>query len=285
MIFPNFGPPVEYKGAPLDMHGEAARTAWQIEDICGEGSQVQVTLGVTLMKSPFRIERVVSLRADQLVLGIEETVTNEGPESMDCMWGHHPAFGPPLLSPGCSLDTGARFVESDDSYDVPGNDLPLGQTWPWPVVRDIHDREVDLSQVPAPNSGHSRLVFLKDFETTWYALSNPVLGLGVGLVWSKELFPYVCLYQEAGGVLEYPWYGAAYVLMLEPNSSYPGQGLLATIEKTGTQLSLAPGESRTLALKAVLYEGSQRVTAIDENGNVHRSPGSKDRIETLQLSD
>jgi hypothetical protein len=270
VIFPNFGPPVEYKGALLDMHGEAARTVWQLEEAENDGEQVQVTLAVALLRSPFRIKRVMSLQAGQPMLSITETITNEGPEAMDCMWGHHPAYGPPLLSPECVIDTGARSVESDDSYDVPGNDLPLGQVWAWPHVRDRDDKEVDLSRIPGPGSGHSRVLFLKDFEESWYALTNPALGLGVGMVWNGNLFPYACLWQETGGVQDYPWYGRAYVTAIEPNSSYPGQGLTTVMEKTGTQLTLAPGESRTLELKAVFYEGSRRVAHIDPAGNVLR---------------
>jgi hypothetical protein len=201
---------------------------------------------------------------------MSETVTNEGLEVMDCMWGHHPAFGPPLFSPDSVIDTGAQRVESDDSYDVPGNDLPLGQTWPWPLVQNRDNNPVDLAHVPGPGTGHSRVLFMKDFSESWYALTNPVLGFGVGLVWNGQLFPYACLWQETGGVRDYPWYGRAYVTAIEPNSSYPGQGLTTVMRKTGTQLVLQPGESRTLELTAVFFQGDRRVARIDPEGKVYR---------------
>ena len=261
---------MEYKGAPLPFHGEAARTVWQLEGVENDGEQVQVTLGVALLRSPFRIRRVMSLQAGQPVLSIRETITNEGVEAMDCMWCHHPFFGPPLLSPECVIDTGARAVESDDRYDVAGNDLPLGETWVWPLVRDRSGKEIDLSRVPGPGSGYARVLWLKDFEEGWYALTNPAMGLGVGVVWDRDLFPYACLWQETGGVCDYPWYGRAYVTAIEPTGSYPAQGLTTVMEKTDTQLTFVPGESRTLKLKAVFYEGSQRVVRIDPAGNVLR---------------
>jgi hypothetical protein len=267
-IFPNFGPPVEYKGAPLDFHGEAARVPWQVEAAESDGRQARVQLSVRLLKSPFRLQRVLSLEAGRPVLSIHDTVTNEGPDAMDCMWGQHPAFGPPFLSPECAIDTGARLVETDDNYDVPGNDLPLGGTWPWPGVSDRRGGQVDLSHVPAPGSGHSRVLWLKDFSEAWYALTNPALGLGLGLAWDGDLFPYACFWQETGGVREYPFYGAAYVTAIEPNSSYPGHGLTTVMQKTATHLSLGPGESRALSLKAVFFESSRRVARIDRQGNV-----------------
>jgi hypothetical protein len=186
------------------------------------------------------------------------------------MWGHHPAFGAPFLAPGCIIDTAARAVESDDSYAVPGNDLPLGRAWSWPFVEDLRGQTVDLSQVPGPGSGHSRVLFLKDFAEPWYALTNPALGMGVGVTWDSGLFPYACFWQETGGVRDYPWYGRAYATALEPNSSYPGQSLPVVMRKTGTQLVFQPGESRTLALTAVLYDGSRRVARIDPEGSIVR---------------
>jgi galactose mutarotase-like enzyme len=269
-IFPNFGPAVEYKGALLDMHGEAARIPWQLEHLASDDEQVKVTLGVTLLRSPFRLRRAMSLQVGKPLMTISETVTNDGPEAMECMWGHHPTFGAPFLGPDCVIDTGARLVESDDSYDVPGNDLPLGHTWSWPLLEDRDGNQIDLSQVPAPGTGHSRVLFLKDFAESWYALTNLTLELGVGMVWDGALFPYACFWQETGGVRDYPWYGRAYATAIEPNSSYPGQGLITVKQKTGTQLVLEPGESRTQHIQVVFYEGKERVVRIDRTGSIYR---------------
>jgi hypothetical protein len=168
------------------------------------------------------------------------------------------------------IDTGARNIWADDEYDVPTNDLPLGHEWPWPHVRNRQGQPVDLSRVGAPGAGISRVLFLKDFDEHWCALTNPALGLGVGLAWNGDLFPYATFWQEMGGGQGYPFYGNTYVSALEPTSSYPGQGLTAMMQKTGTHLTFAPGQSRTLFLTAALYEGGQRVARIDRQGNVTR---------------
>jgi galactose mutarotase-like enzyme len=255
------------------MHGEAARIPWQLEHVERDNGHVQVTVSVTLIRTPFRLRRVMSLQAGQPLLSINETVTNHGPETLDCMWGHHPTFGAPFLGPECVIDTGAHQVESDDSYDVPGNDLPLARTWHWPLVEDRAGNRIDLSHVPGPDTGYSRVLFLKDFTESWYALTNQALDFGVGLVWDGALFPYACFWQETGGVRDYPWYGRAYTTAIEPNSSYPGQGLTTAMEKTGTQLVLEPGESRTQEIKVVFYEGKERVARIDPHGRVYRTGG------------
>ena len=270
VILPNFGPAVEYKGAPLDFHGEAARTSWDLDSLEATKQGAEATMSVTLIKSPLRVSRTMSLDSERPVLSIAETVTNDGVEETECMWGHHPAYGPPLLSEDCVIDTGARRIESDDGTEMSRSDLALGQTWDWPNTRDRQGRPVDMSRIPGPASGLSRVMYLKDFDEGWYALTNRRSGLGVGLVWDASLFPYACFWQETGGEVGHPFFGKAYVTAIEPFTSYPGIGLTAMMEKTGMQLTLAPGESRTIELKAVLYEGTERVARIDPSGDMQR---------------
>ena len=66
----------------------------------------------------------------------------------------------------------------------------------------------------------------------------------------------------------FPWYKGVYVMAIEPNTTIPGQGLVAASEKTGTQRSLQPGESRTAEIRAVLYESNTGIGGIDMEGNV-----------------
>jgi hypothetical protein len=269
-IFPNFGPAVVHRGAPLDFHGEAARSPWELEGVESTEEGVRVTMVVRLIKSPFHVRREMSLEAGRPVLSIRETVTHDGVEPMECMWGHHPTFGPPLLSPGTVIDTGARSIQSDDGAEVPDMDLAPGETWAWPDARDRQGAPVDMSRVPEPGSGLSRVVYLKDFAEGWYAITNPALGWGAGLVWDAGLFPYACFWQETGGERGHPFFGKAYVTAIEPFSSYPGIGLTRVMETTATHLTLEPGESRTVELKAVFYDGTERVSRIDPSGSVER---------------
>jgi len=276
LLFPNLGAPVSYKGATLDRHGEAARTVWQLEDAKTTAKEVSITVATSLLCLPFRIKRVLTLRAGIPVLEMQETVTNEGLEPMDCLWFDQPLFGQPLLSPDSFIDTGAHTVWTDDglqaAFDEPGIDLPPGQTWTWPEGLDKKGSRVDLSRVPPydPSSGHTRLVILRDFVGHWIALTNPTLGIGVGIVWDGEILPYAYLYQETGGWRNYPYFGRAYMMGLAPASSYPTQGLDVVRGTTGTQLTLAAGESRVLMLRVVFYEGAKRVSSIDLQGAIVR---------------
>ena len=126
-----------------------------------------------------------------------------------CVVGHHPVFGEPVLSPESVIDTGARLIELDDGSEVPDTDLAVGGSWAWPVVRNRRGEDVDMSRAPGPGTGFSRVLYLKDFSQGWYALTNPNLEIGVGLVWDRDLFPYACFWQETGGETGHPFFGKA----------------------------------------------------------------------------
>jgi galactose mutarotase-like enzyme len=254
LIFPNFGSAVTHRGAPLEFHGEAARIPWTLGEVESTDARASVELEVVLLRSPFRIRRVISVDAGEPVLSVMETVTNESEEPMECMWAHHPAFGPPLIAAECTIETDARLVESDDSYHVPGNDLPTGHAWPWPQVRNTRGEEVDLSKIPPPGSRHSRVLYLKDFGHPRFSLTNRAIGLGIEISWEGNVFPYANFWQETGGGTGYPFFGQAYVMAIEPSSSFPAQGLLAVMNKTQTHLTFAPGEEKTTVVRAKFFQ-------------------------------
>jgi len=263
-IFPNFGPAVMFRGALLDFHGEAARRPWRLES---EGD-CEIEISTELACLPFSLHRRISLSAVRPELIMEETIANSAQTSLECMWAHHPVFGAPLLSPQSRIFTGAQVIHTDETYDVPGNDLLLGGIFEWPFAVSRSGNRIDLSHIPAAGSGFSRLVFLKQFANPWCAISNPAIPLGVALCWSPELMPYMCLWQETGGERDFPHFAKTYTTALEPATSLFGHGLLDAIENTRTQLTLKPGETRTLHLKAVLFEDGRPVRNMNAEGVV-----------------
>ena len=100
-----------------------------------------------------------------------------------------------------------------------------------------------------------------------YALSNEGLGVGFGLAWPLDVFPHVWLWQELNGTQGYPWYGRSYVMGVEPNTSFPADGLAAAVER-GTAQALAPGDTVEATLTAVVFEPRGRVTRVTAEGNV-----------------
>jgi hypothetical protein len=266
-LFPNGGAACSYKGAPLPFHGEVAVVPWSYAIVENNPNQVSLHCTVNTARLPFRLERVMSLSQHAPILTMHERLTNQSPEALDFMWGHHPAYGAPFLSEHCRLDIPAGHYESDDGYDPPNNPILPGRRWPWPEVRDRRDRPMDLARPPAEGAGMTMLGYFTDLAEGWYAVTNTQLGVGIGLVWPVTVLPYVWFYQEYNGALGYPFFGRCYVMCVEPVSSYPGQGLEVALDK-GTALHLAAGQSLEMDIKVVFFESNTGVQRLTPDGHV-----------------
>jgi hypothetical protein len=266
-IFPSGGGPCTYKGVELNFHGEASTTAWDYQIAETGGNAAEVQLSTRLYRSPFRLERTMRVEAGQPHLLLHERITNESGEAMDYMWGHHPAYGAPFLSDACRIDVGAAAFRADDGYVGSANPLELDTLYSWPLA-EKDGEQTDMSRVPGPDTPRDILAYFEDFEAGWYGLTNTELGFGVGLVWPKEVFPYAWFWQELFASPSYPWYKGAYVMAIEPFSSYPGQGLVAAMEKTGTHRTLAAGQSVEAELRAVFFESNSGIQLIQPDGSV-----------------
>jgi hypothetical protein len=266
-IFPSGGGPCIYKGVELNFHGEASVAAWDYTIVETGDAAAEVRLTTRLFRSPFRLERTMRVEAGRPVLILRERITNEGGEPIDYMWGHHPSYGPPFLSGACRIDSGAGALRADDGFDGPYNPLTPDRRYDWPIgERD--GASTDLSRVPGPATARHLLAYFERFDVGWYGITNTALGLGVGLVWPKEIFPYAWFWQELHASSGHPWYRGTYVMAIEPFSSIPGQGLVAAMEKTGTHRTLAAGDSVEAELLAVFYESTTGVDHIEADGTV-----------------
>ncbi len=121
------------------------------------------------------------------------------------------------------------------------------------------------------DASRASMGYLNDFdEIAWYGITNTHLGIGAGLAWRRDDFPSAWFWQELHGSPGYPWYKGMYVMAIEPNTTWPGGGLVDAMAKTGTHRTIQPGESRTIEIRAVLYDSTSGIRGIDLEGNVDR---------------
>ena len=82
----------------------------------------------------------------------------------------------------------------------------------------------------------SDIVYLTGFPEGWYEVAD-----ALRVEWDADVLPYVWMWQELGAWRDYPWWGEAYVVGLEPFSSFPTNGLA---EAVGERLGTARGGQR-----------------------------------------
>jgi len=263
-LFPQGGGRCEYNGAELGQHGEVWGLPWKHTVLEDSPEVISVKLWVRTIRTPFLLEKTLTLRRGAPVLEIEETATNEGRVPMDLMWGHHPAFGPPFLDETCRVYAAAERVYADANRGDDARFEP-GTTFPWPVGPGVSGQPVDASLITPPEAGVSDMLFLTDLREGWYGITNHGRGVGFGMSWDLATFPHIWYWLSLGGTMGGPSWGRSYVAALEPFSSYPGT--LSEVIKWGNQMVMQPGEVRSTWLRAVAYEGGE-VKGIDRAGRV-----------------
>ncbi len=266
-IFPNGGDPCEYKGVELNFHGESSTLPWHYEIVKEADDEVIVDFSVQLFRSPLHCRRRMSLSAGSGALRISEELTNQAGESIDFMWGHHPAYGAPFLSEHTRIYTNAQTILADNSG--PHAVLQPDRKSNWPHGEAAAGGTVDMSVIPSQAEARNTMAYLLDFAgDPWYALVNTELGVGCGLAWSGDVFRYLWFWQEMYGSSGFPFYKRTYTMALEPWSSIPGQGLVNVMNTTKSHLTLAAGETLKAELTVALFAATGGVTRVGLDGSV-----------------
>jgi hypothetical protein len=265
-ILPNAGNACSHRGAHFGLHGEVSLIPWDYEVVRDDASEIAVRFRVKTYRTPFLVEKEMSLKSGRAVLFTRERITNESPQTVDLMWGHHPTFGPPFLEEGCVVDLPRCRVKTAEYQVDASSRLSIGQDAAWPAVKAVDGSRVDLWRVPSAKANCQDLAFPYGFSEGWYGVTNPRLQVGFGMRWDPKVFPYLTYWQTYGGGLDYPWYGRVYCMALEPWSSYPP--VLSEAVDRGAQIRLGPGRHLETEFLAVAYSGVRRVRRITPEGKV-----------------
>lgn len=262
--------PQSYSGSLIGLHGEVALLPWKCDVELDTPDEVRARLSVETYRSPFRIEKRLTLRKGEARLIVDETLTNLGDEEAPCMWGHHSVFGQPFLGTDCVIDIPADklitpITEGDAPFQ-PDSRLRANRESKWPTGELIKGGTADLSKVPDPNGRTVDLAYVTGLREGWAAITNQKTEIGFGLAFDAQVFKYVWLWQPYGGAFGSPWFGRIFACGIEPQSSYPVQGLETAI-KNGTALRLAPRSSLQSKLVATVFRG-KGVQRISPEGEV-----------------
>ena len=205
-LFPNADEPCNYKGADLGLHGEVCLMQWDFEILQNTSKQIEIKFSTSTYRTPFHLEKKIRLMLGSPILEFEETITNEGGEIMDFMWGQHPALGAPFLDSNCVISLPKCKVRSDKLLESPFSRIAPDQVVEWPFINGKDEEIIDLSKVPPPAVKCNDRVFIYDFSQGWYAITNKVEEVGFAMRWDKHVFPFILYWQSYSGWAGYPFY-------------------------------------------------------------------------------
>jgi galactose mutarotase-like enzyme len=260
-LFPNGGAACTVAGVPLPFHGEVSRARWRVD----EQSEDALTIS-TPTRLPLVLERRMRLASDHAALIIEETVRADANVATPFLWGHHPAF---QATQGARIDMPSGTVlVADADYVTDLSDIAPGSRSEWPNLPGKHGDSVQLDRVPA--GPLERLAYLTQLGSQpWAAIRDLDRGEGVALAWDGNTFKSAWFWWEIEGP-GHPWHGRSRIVAIEPNTTFPSDGLAAAHERGEAHLLPAGGEHHTW-LTVSLFDADERpVTGVTRDGSVLR---------------
>ena len=221
LMLPNGPEPCAHNGADFGHHGEASQLAWSVAIMEDRPERVEVAFRVRLRRMPLWVERRLRLERDDDRLTIEETLRNDGGETLDVLWGHHPCLGEPFLDETCRV------------YLPDGSETGIGA----PVS--------DFRVVEA--------------ATGCVSVVNPRLGLDFTLAWDPELFPVMGLWRTWDEGRGYPNYCGRRIVAVEPAVDFPSLSQAAA-RGTALRLAPGEVRTTVLTARISESEGVKRGT-------------------------
>jgi hypothetical protein len=266
-ILPNIGDPTNYKNAGLGVHGELYTLPWGYEKIIDDPAEVKLRLHVRMVRVPFFVTRVITIKRIKPIFEIIETIKNEGDEDISFMWGQHIALGEPFLDDSCVIDVPAAIKSGTSRKSISENNIiPLDKKFNWPYIETLLGDRLDLSKVMSPDKKTAFSVYLENLSHGWFGITNLNEKIGFGLKWDTTVFKHIWMWMVYRGSYGFPWYGRTYNVALEPWSSLPDNFDEAFTK--GNCLKLLPGETLTTSYVALIYESEKRIKGFDEEYNI-----------------
>lgn len=199
LCFPTFGPPTPTEiEQGFTFHGEALTVEWhqtqppQISD-----AAITLYYGAELANVQYRVERAVTLRANETVVQVEEWIENLAPFDRPFNRDQHPTFGPPFVEPGKTMldlsGTKGLVMAGRDA----GGALPVGEIM-WPQATNPDGTTVDLrpSQATPASTTYYPILLDQTRPLSYFTLYHVDYPLLVGYLFPTTDNPWIVDWQE-----------------------------------------------------------------------------------------
>ncbi len=262
--FPNVGKTCNYKGIFFEPYDEVAFLPWRFTVIKDEPKELVISFEAKTLKTPFKINKILTLQSHSAAIRFDETITNLGNEPVGYQWGHHPLLGHPFLSGDCVIDFNGADIEC--LFEPHTARVTQGTKGQWPVLKG-KEADIDIRNVPATHAGSNELFWMSNLQSNWMAVRNPAINTGFGIAWDPEMFKYCLLWINANGDTGNPHYGNCYTTCIMPSTS--GVHTLEAESKHGTLNTLAPRETAKTWITATAFKaGNNEVKEMRRDGRI-----------------
>jgi hypothetical protein len=242
MICPVAGPARVIHGAPVGFHGEAAVSAWQVNNLETSSARMQLDL----FSLPIRIEREISV--DGNVIEITDVITNLSHVELEFDYSSHPAFGGALLDGEVTIETSAQKFHLDEERASPHG--VSGSTHDWPLIKGENGSVLDLSLLPSPQTKLGVFGWLSDFgDKKWYRVKNIDTNIAFEMEWESDFLDFAWFWLEFNNTQGFPWFGNVRTFAIEPSSTQTsGKNRKSILQLRGNQITAIKQRVRIISL-------------------------------------
>lgn len=199
LCFPQFAAssPAEFR-QDYGQHGEALAVEWKLQKVESPKEGVTLRYAADLPMTRYRVERSITLPADETVAYVEESVENMMPYDRPMQWVQHVTFGPPFL------ELNKTFVDASVAKVVLRRGQEATAEASWPQIKDSEGRTVDLRVF----SGRANTWLMdRSKPRVYFTMYNSDYPVLIGYIFESAPNQWVLDWQENQRVKERPWDG------------------------------------------------------------------------------
>lgn len=198
LCFPHFGPSSKAEFAlDLGQHGEALAVEWKRERVTSGDGGVTLFYSAELPKTQYRVERSLTLLANESVVYVEESIDNRAQFDRPFQWVRHVTFGPPFL------EIGKTFVDAPVAKTAVREGSAVREEG-WPALR-LPDGQLLDQRVFSGRTGTWLLD--RSQPKVWFTIYHTGYPVLLGYLYESQSNPWVLDWQENMRVKEIPWEG------------------------------------------------------------------------------
>lgn len=234
LCFPTFGSPTQSEiQHGFTYHGEALTAVWnEVRPPHLSPTQITIYCGADLVEAQYRVDRAVTLHANETVVFIEEWIENLASFDRPFNRIQHPTFGSPFVSPGKNmLDIpGTRGLITHRNA---GGTLPSESEFQWPFVTDHEGTALSLRPFQSARNSTTYYPVLLDPARlmSYFTLYNVEYPLLIGYIFPTSDNPWIVDWQDHNNVATAPWGGRNIARGIEFGNSPFDEGLRNSVER------------------------------------------------------
>ncbi|MCL4386230.1 MAG: DUF4432 family protein [Actinobacteria bacterium] len=243
--FPVCGGGGDYFGTHIPVYGEVCYLPWDYEVLKDDEDEIIVKTYCKTMRSPYYLEKIITLKSMIPALLIEESIKNLSAEKLHFNIGYHPNFGKSFIDNELEFEIPDCVVEI--LWSSENSRFNLGEKGNWPYSKDKKDKAIDLRIVPNKASKVNEIINLKGIKDGFIEVKNKDKDIGIKVSFDEKIFKNAILWIVRNGDSGYPRYGNTNVVCVLPKSNH--FITLEDVNKNKDYIEIEPGDTISTWIK------------------------------------